>query len=81
MQVEIQDERGQPVPGYSLADMELLFGDELDAVVKWKAGTDLNSMIGKPVRVRFVLRDADLFALRTGSGGEGVNLGPSSSTP
>ncbi|MEO5802010.1 MAG: hypothetical protein ABIR24_00650, partial [Verrucomicrobiota bacterium] len=65
VQVEIQDENGKPLPNYSLADMELFFGDDLDAVVKWKKNQDLSSLIGKPVRFHFVLRDADLFALRT----------------
>ncbi|MEO6034075.1 MAG: hypothetical protein ABIQ35_02350, partial [Verrucomicrobiota bacterium] len=65
VQVEIQDEKGKPLSGYSRADMELLFGDDLDAIVKWEKNQDLSSLIGKSVRLHFVLRDADLFALRT----------------
>jgi hypothetical protein len=67
IQVEVQDDQGKAIPGYSLADMKPLFGDELDAVIHWKAGSDLSALIGKPVRFRFVLKDADLFALRTGT--------------
>jgi tetratricopeptide (TPR) repeat protein len=70
VQVEIQDERGQPIPGYTLDEMEPLFGDELDAVVKWKSGENLSNLPGRPVRFRFKLRDADLFALRTEIVGE-----------
>ena len=66
VQVEVQDEQGKPIEGRTLADMPPLFGDELDAVVSWKSGSDLASLTGKPVRFRFVLKDADLFALRTG---------------
>jgi hypothetical protein len=40
---------------------------KLYALVSWKSSSDLSSLIGKPVRFRFVLEDADLFALRTGS--------------
>ena len=65
--VEVQDESGQPIPGHALADMAPLFGDELDAPVSWRAVSDLASLIGRPVRFRFVLKDADLFALRTGT--------------
>ncbi len=65
VQVEIQDEQGRPLPGFSLADMEPLFGDEMDALVKWQAGGDLTDLMGQPVRFRFVLRDADVFALTT----------------
>ena len=67
VQVEMQDEDGQAIAGLGLNDMELLFGDELDAVVKWRGGSDLGRLVGKPVRLRFVLKDADLFALRFGS--------------
>ena len=67
IQVEMLDAQGNPIEGRSLADMPALFGDELDAVVTWKSGSDLSGLIGKPVRFRFVLKDADLFALRTGT--------------
>jgi len=67
IQVELQNEAGKPIEGRMLADMPPLFGDELDAVVAWKTGPDLSELIGKVVRFRFVLKDADLFALRTGT--------------
>lgn len=66
VQIEIQTAAGEPIEGHALSDMAPLYGDELDAVVAWKTGSDLSSLIGKPVRFRFVLKDADLFALRTG---------------
>ena len=63
--VEIQDEAGKPVDGFSLADMAPVFGDKLDAVITWKTGGDLSRLKGRSVRFRFVLQDADIFALRT----------------
>jgi hypothetical protein len=66
IQVELQDEQGKQIEGRMLTDMPPLFGDELDAVVQWKTGADLSGLIGKSVRFRFVLKDADLFALRVG---------------
>jgi hypothetical protein len=60
----MQDENGRPLPGFALADMAPLFGDELDAVARWKAGATPPVRNGQPVRLRFVLKDADLFALR-----------------
>jgi hypothetical protein len=45
-----------------------MFGDELDAVVRWNSGDDISSLAGKPVRLRFVIKDADLFALRFAPG-------------
>jgi hypothetical protein len=63
--VEIRDENGKPFKGYSRRDMAPLFGDEIDAIVSWKRGSDLSALIGRPVRFRFILQDADLYALRT----------------
>jgi hypothetical protein len=65
IRAEIQDAEGKPAPGFGLDDMAPLFGDQLDAVVSWKGGADLTPLIGKTVRFRFVLRDADLYAIRT----------------
>lgn len=70
IQVEIEDEQGKALNGKAAADMVPLFGDELDAVVQWNSGSDLSGLVGKPVRFRFILKDADLFALRTLSKGE-----------
>ncbi len=64
LQAEMQDENGKPIPGFSLNDMPPLFGDEVDATAAWNQGCDLSQFAGKPVRLRFVLKDADLFALR-----------------
>ena len=64
VQVELQDEQGQPLPGFALADMLPLYGDELDAAIAWKSGGDLSKLKGRPVRVRVALQDADLYALR-----------------
>ena len=33
-------------------------------VVRWRQGGDTRSLAGKPVRLRFVLRDADLYAFQ-----------------
>jgi hypothetical protein len=64
VRLELQDATGQPIPGFSLADAEELYGDSIDQQVAWKNGTDVSSLSGKPVRLRFVLRDADVFSFR-----------------
>jgi hypothetical protein len=62
--VEIQQADGQPVPGFALADCNLMYGDQLDRTVTWKNGADLGSLAGKAVRLRFEMKDADVFAFR-----------------
>lgn len=64
VRVEIQDEGGTVIPGFSLDDAREQIGNEISRVVNWKGGSDLSSLAGKPVRLRFVMKDADIFALK-----------------
>ena len=48
----------------SLDDCDPTFGDSVDRPVVWKSGTDLSRLAGRPVRLRFVLKDADVYAYR-----------------
>ncbi len=64
IRVEIQDAAGAPLPGRALADAVELVGDAIELVVRWKGGSDVATLAGTPVRLRFVMKDADLFALR-----------------
>ncbi|WP_298865783.1 GDSL-type esterase/lipase family protein [uncultured Gimesia sp.] len=62
--VELQDEHGQPIPDFTIEDCEPIYGDHIARIVKWKNGSDLASLAGKPVKIRFAMEDADLFALK-----------------
>ena len=64
VRVEIQDAEGQPVPGYELAESVEIFGDQIERVVAWKGGSNASQLAGKPVRLRFVIKDADLYSMR-----------------
>ena len=64
--VEIQSADGQPVENYSLDTCHEVVGDELDKAVTWRNGDDVAALAGMPVRLRFVLKDADLYAMRFG---------------
>lgn len=61
--VEIQDEAGQPIPGFALADCLSQSYDDIDRVIRWKTGSDVSTLTGKPVRLKFDLRDADVFSM------------------
>ncbi|HBJ85258.1 MAG TPA: hypothetical protein DDZ88_15565 [Verrucomicrobiales bacterium] len=52
------------LPGFALEDCPPLFGDTIERTVTWKNGGDVSSIVGKPVRLRFVMKDADVYALR-----------------
>ena len=64
VQVELQDAQGQPLEGFALADCPEIYGDEIDRVVEWKGGNNVSEWAGTPVRLRFVMKDADLYAIQ-----------------
>ncbi|HCS49986.1 hypothetical protein [Rubinisphaera sp.] len=66
IRVEIQDSSGKPLPGFSLAEANEQIGNEIERVVTWKQGGDVSSLSGKTVRLRFVMKDADLYAFKFG---------------
>lgn len=45
---------------------KLLFfsGDEIERVAHWQSGSDVRKLAGLRVRLRFIIRDADLYSLR-----------------
>jgi hypothetical protein len=66
LHVELTDAVGEPLPGFSLADCDELFGDTLDRTVTWRGQSDTSSLAGQPVRLRFQLRDAAVYAFQFG---------------
>ena len=64
LRVEIQDQSGNPINGFSLAECPEIIGDEIGRVVRWSAGSDVGGLQGRTVRLRFVMKDADLYAIR-----------------
>jgi len=64
VRVEIQDKFGQPLAGYSLSEAAEIIGDQIERIVSWKGGSNLGQLSGKPIRLRFVMKDADLYSIR-----------------
>ena len=64
IRVEVQTADGQPVKGFSLGDCYEIFGDSVQRIVIWKDGADLSRLAGQPIRLRFMLHDADLYAIQ-----------------
>jgi hypothetical protein len=48
----------------TLEDCDELIGDRLDRTVRWRNNPQLKDLQGKPVRLIFALRDADLYSFR-----------------
>ena len=64
VRVEIQDESGKAIPGRAFEDCPEMIGDWIARPVRWKGGTDVSTLRGRPLRLRFVLKDADVWSLR-----------------
>jgi hypothetical protein len=64
VKVEIQDAEGKPLPGFAIDDSEDHFGDAVARTIVWKNGGDVSSLAGKTVRLRFELKDADLYSIK-----------------
>lgn len=62
LRAQIEDVEGQAVPGFSFSNCPEIYGDSIEHAVKWQGGDDLAALVGRPIRVRFALRDADLYA-------------------
>ncbi len=64
VKVEVQDAAGTPQPGFALDDCPEMFADEIEGEVRWTGGADLSGLAGTPIRLRFILKDADVYAFR-----------------
>jgi hypothetical protein len=65
IRVEIQDAAGVPLPGFDLEACDPIYGDTIERGVTWRGGDgNVGALAGQPVRLRFAMRDADLYAFR-----------------
>jgi hypothetical protein len=64
IRVEIQTCDGKPLPGFELDNCPPIFGDSVERTVTWKDSLDVGKIAGQPIRLRFLLRDCDLFSFQ-----------------
>jgi len=64
VKVELRDAAGKPIPGYTLDEADIIYGDTLDRTVSWKGKKDVSKLTGRPIRMRFVMREADLYSFK-----------------
>lgn len=64
VRVAILSADGKPINGFTMQDCHELIGDRLEQVVSWKSGADVSRLAGRPVRLKFQMRDAHLYSLR-----------------
>lgn len=64
VRVEILDPDARPIHGFTLPEATELIGDEIARHATWKNNPDLATLQGRPVRLRFHLKDADIYSFR-----------------
>ena len=61
---------GQPIPGYTRDASRPAVINSIDASVRWQSKADLADLLGKTVRLRFHLWQAELYAFWFGEGAQ-----------
>jgi hypothetical protein len=64
IRIELHDETGAPIDGFTLEDCDPIIGDDVDRAVTWNGSSHVSSTAKRPIRLRFALKDADLYSLR-----------------
>lgn len=64
IRVEITDENGIALPGFGRESCEIICGDQISRTVAWRSESSLSRYAGKPIRLRFVMKDADIYSYK-----------------
>ena len=60
--VEVLDENGYPIDGFSKKDWDTFSSDSVRHTVTWKGKSDLASLQGRCIQLRFYLKQAKLYS-------------------
>ena len=67
-EVELLDASGTPIPGFTAKDADRITGNAIARTVTWGGKRDLSSIKNRPIRLRFLMRDAKLYAFQFPNG-------------
>lgn len=62
--VELRDQEGKPLPGFTARDCDSFQGDEVRHLVTWNGKNNVSSLQGTPVKLVCQLRNARLFSFQ-----------------
>ena len=66
LRLEITDEAGRPIPPFTAANCRPLRTDSVRHHVEWQGTDGLGKVLGKTVRLRFIMNRVELYAVWTG---------------
>ena len=64
VQVELLDENNRPITGYTRKEATRLFDNSVNLTVTWGDNDSVAAMAGKPIKLRFLMRDCKLYAFQ-----------------
>lgn len=64
IKVEILDKDGNKIEGFELENSTEIIGNEIDKTVTWKGNPDLSKLNDQPIKLHFVMKDADLYSIK-----------------
>ena len=64
VRVEIQDAAGKPVDGFTAAESDEINGNYIRVLCGWNGDPDVAPLAGKPIKLRFLMRDTKLYSFR-----------------
>lgn len=65
VRVGLLDVNGLPIDGFNVQECDRIHtANEVNRVVTWRGSSDLSSFAGKPISLRFLMHDADLYAFQ-----------------
>ena len=64
IKVEVLNIDGKPIKGFEIENSNELIGNEIEKIVSWKWNPNLHKLSSQPIRLRFIMKDADLFSIR-----------------
>lgn len=62
--VEILDKHGNVIPDFTSDNCIPVIGNEISRQIEWKSGFSLDKLNNTPVKIRFKMKDADLYSVR-----------------
>ncbi len=62
--VELLDAEGKPIEGFCAADASPVLGNSVRMPVTWGDKADVGRLAGKPIKIRFTMRDCKLYAFQ-----------------
>ena len=64
IRVEIQNAEGDPITGFTADDCDPIKGDTIAQTVTFQKDSDVSSLAGQAIQLRFIMKEADLYSLK-----------------